>query len=97
MNVLYTMSSPCILIASHISKEDRIFLLQDTLISLVQQTYSTNIYVSISFENEEYSNVFIKMISENQIIQAFPSLNIYIRSKKTPQMRHFALLLDLLL
>jgi len=83
---------PCILVASHMAKVDRIPLLMETLHSLIQQTYTTPIYLSISFEDNEIRDSFIQTVSENETINAFPYLWILMRRTKTPQMRHFALL-----
>lgn len=102
MNHLYTMDttvtsiesndSPCILVASHISKADRILLLQETLISLIQQSYTAHIYVSISFETEDYRNQFVHTMHENNTLREFSDLYVFMRPNKTPQMRHYGLL-----
>jgi hypothetical protein len=83
----------CILIASHISKEQRISYLIECLESLIQQDIIIPIYLSISFEN-----INLQEITLNTINKSFdsPYLNIVIQNQKTSQMKHFyQLLLDI--
>ena len=81
----------CVVIASHISNPKRIEYLKECLISLCNQTKATDIYLSISFENNDLLNSFLELILDLH----FPKTPIIrIRDKKTPQMRHMAMLLD---
>jgi len=76
-----------IAIASHISNPNRIKYLVECLQSLIQQTIKIYIYLSISFETDEIRDLFHNSIDQN------PKLFLYIREHKTPQMRHFYLLM----
>jgi hypothetical protein len=81
----------CVVIASHISNPKRIEYLQECLLSLCNQSKPADIYVSISFENNGLMNSFLDLILDLH----FPKTPVIrIREKKTPQMRHMALLLE---
>jgi len=83
-------SKSCILIASHLSNPKRIHYLVDCLRSLVQQTLLIPIFLSVSFnENEMIKELFMESMQEFN-----GKINIFIREEKTPQMRHFLLLLE---
>jgi len=71
-----------IIIASHISNSKRIIYLNECLQSLTDQSLICPIYLSISFENEELKTTF------EQTVQISEPVHLFIRSEKTPQMRH---------
>jgi len=81
----------CIVIASHISNSKRIDYLLECLNSLVSQTMSVSIHLSISYEKEEFREELMSNIIKNKT--RFNKLSVYVRSEKTPQMRHIYLLL----
>jgi hypothetical protein len=81
----------CIVIASHISNSKRVNYLLECLNSLVNQTTQICIYLSISFEKEEFKEALLLSIMKNEA--KFNKLSVYIREKKTPQMRHIYSLL----
>lgn len=81
----------CIFMASHIHYENQINLLDKSLKSLINQKYQRcNIYLSISFENNEYKNNFLKYHSKN--INNLRGVTICFCLKKTYQMVHYLLL-----
>jgi hypothetical protein len=80
----------CIAIGSHIKSIKRIHYLVECLQSLLKQTIVIPIYLSISFENKEIEAAFKKELNG----LSREGLNIFIRDKKTPQMRHFKMLLE---
>ena len=86
------IDSFCIAIASHISNPNRIQYLIECLQSLINQTIQICVYLSISFETTEIRDIFL-----NSIKIESPKISVFIREQKTPQMRHFYLLLNLLL
>jgi hypothetical protein len=88
------VSKLCIFIASHISNPKRIVYLKECLLSLVRQTVSITIYLSISFETKELRDNLETTIRETPEITASQKLELRIREKKTPQMRHIKLLYD---
>ena len=83
----------CILIASHISNSKRISYLIQCIESLLNQSVLIQIYLSISFENQllrdEFNSTQINANLENK-----KYINIFVRDEKTPQMRHYYLLLE---
>lgn len=79
----------CVLIASHISYEGQIELLYNCLMSLKNQTYQTDIYLSISFDNIDYKEHFIKTIIENEISE---NIIIKISDIQKYQMEHIYIL-----
>lgn len=82
----------CIFVASHISKSNRINYLIECLQSLIHQQMRIPIYLSISFENLELENECkLEFIKLNNICSF---LNIIIQNEKTPQMKHYKLLLN---
>jgi hypothetical protein len=87
---------PCIAVASHINKASRIPLLINTLLSLLDQSAKTSVYLSISFENQELQDIFVNVLENHEIIQHYPSFYTFIRPNKTPQMRHYAMLFDII-
>ena len=95
MSQTFDINSACIIIASHISNPQRIKYLIECLESLLRQTVSIFIYVSISFETTELREQFAVIFSENAHLHN-PIMNIIVKSHKTPQMRHMEQLLDLL-
>ena len=84
----------CILIASHISYEHRIPFLVECLESLVSQSLSVPIYVSMSFENEAIKEKTILNVQANPKIASCQFIVIVIQDQKTPQMKHFQYLLE---
>jgi hypothetical protein len=83
----------CIMIASHISNLKRVNYLIECLLSLINQTVVIPVYLSISFNDNNIKNEAIRQFAEHKFFQN-DYINIYIREQKTPQMRHFLLLLD---
>jgi len=81
----------CVVIASHLSNEKRIQYLIECLDSLFQQTVPISVYLSISFDNPKIKEDFLSTIDKTSFNTNM--LIITIRDKKTPQMRHFFLLL----
>jgi len=79
----------CIVIASHLSKPQRISYLIECLESLHNQTVPISIYLSVSFENNMIKYELLDKLKETN----YNKLNIRIQEKKTPQMRHVLLLL----
>jgi len=95
MNQNFDTSKVCIIIASHISNPKRIGHLFECLMSLLTQTISVPIYLSISFENKELQNNYSILFSEMTQLHN-PYLSTIVRTEKTPQMRHMAKLLPLI-
>jgi len=85
-------NNTCVIIASHISNQYRIPYLKDCLLSLVNQTISPSIHLSISFETEEYRNIVIKTLHDTPDLYNYGELFIYVREQKTTQMQHIELL-----
>jgi hypothetical protein len=81
----------CILIASHISNSKRIGYLKECIESLLKQSVIIQIYLSISFENQVLKDEF-EIVKRN--VENNNDINIFIRDEKTPQMRHYYLLLE---
>ena len=79
------MNDFCVVIASHISKEQRIEYLLECLSSLTEQIVVIPIYLSISFRSIQLHNLTLNTI-HNKIKN--PNLFISVRPEKTPQMRH---------
>jgi hypothetical protein len=78
----------CVIVASHISKPHRIEYLKKCIESLVSQSFSVSIYLSISFENEAIAQQF-----RETPIHVHQRFFLYIRPEKTPQMKHIQLVL----
>jgi hypothetical protein len=78
----------CIIIASHISKANRIPYLIECLSSLVKQTIPVNVYLSISFDTDELRDLVQDSMMSNDEIANSGKIIMCIRDKKTPQMRH---------
>ena len=72
----------CILMASHISYEHRIPFLVECLESLVKQSLSVPIYVSMSFENKELQEKTILNVESQETILNCPLLKLYVNQKK---------------
>ena len=91
MSILLNTKQFCIAVASHISNESRISYLIECLISLTTQTIPVEVYLSISFVNDEVKEKTLNCINnENKILNEY--LNIRVREQKTPQMRHYFML-----
>ncbi len=88
-------NSFCIAIASHISNPKRINYLIDCLGSLLQQTVLISIYLSISFEDDATTQIFMREL-ELSNFKSNPFVHIVIQEKKTPQMRHFQVLYNMI-
>jgi glycosyltransferase involved in cell wall biosynthesis len=88
-------SDACIIIASHISNPKRIGHLSECLHSLLKQTYPIAIYLSISFENENLQSDFAEMFSKTPEFSS-PFLYLFVKTSKTPQMRHMYELMPLI-
>jgi len=89
-----------VMIGSHISNVKRIHFLYETIFSLIKQTYTTGIYLSISFDTKELENDFMKIIIQDKLFEIFSifcSFHYYIREQKTPQMKHLQLICSHLL
>lgn len=82
----------CIAVASHISKENRVKYLIECLESLVNQTVSITIYVSISFSNKEIEEYALNEIRKNKIIMNYNYLNVILNKIKTAQMQHYLII-----
>jgi hypothetical protein len=82
----------CVVIASHLSNEKRIEYLIECLESLSQQTFPICVYLSISFDRPEIKEQFLSIINKTTFNRN--KLFIIIRDEKTPQMRHFYLLMS---
>lgn len=78
----------CILIGSHIFNDKRIEYLSECLNSLLQQKIPINIFLSISFDNDELKEIVLNII--NQLNSKF--LKVFIQNNKTAQMQHIYLL-----
>ena len=87
--------SACIVIASHLSKENRVGYLIECLTSLMAQTLVIPIYLSISFENDEINRAFAIAFSQNQQLHN-DFIYLYPQEQKTPQMRHISMLYPIL-
>jgi hypothetical protein len=88
-------NSACIIIASHISNRKRISYLMECLKSLLNQSIPISIYLSISFETQELQSLFGSIYSEQKHLHR-ELLYIWIKQRKTPQMRHMEQLLPLI-
>lgn len=85
-----TLESPlsaCIVIASHLSKKNRVGYLMECLDSLFSQTVIIPVYLSFSFEtpeiNAEFAKEFIaRPYLHNELLYLYP------QETKTAQMRH---------
>jgi glycosyltransferase involved in cell wall biosynthesis len=95
MSQPFDINSVCIIVASHISNPKRIKYLIECLESLLSQTISISIYVSISFATTEIREQFAIAFSENKHLHN-SMINIIVKTQKTPQMRHMEQLLELL-
>ena len=80
-------NSACIIIASHISNKKRIYYLMECLKSLLNQSITISIYLSISFETSELQKLFGFVYSQQKNLH-HNLLYIWIKQSKTPQMRH---------
>ena len=87
MSYNFDINSTCIIVASHISNPKRIKYLIECLESLLRQTVSISVYLSISFETAEIREHFALTFSENTHLHN-TAINIIIKPSKTPQMRH---------
>ena len=95
MSQIFDTNSACIIIASHISNPKRIKYLIECMESLLRQTVSISVYLSISFETAEIQREFARIFSENMHLHN-SLFNIIIKQTKTPQMRHIEQLLYLI-
>ena len=90
-----SVSSFCIAIASHMSNPKRISYLLECFDSLLKQTIVIPIYLSISFENDDIKTSFIEGHGNMGFIN-HPSIHMLVQSNKTPQMRHFLSIIDVM-
>lgn len=91
MSILLNTKQFCIAVASHISNESRIPYLIECLTSLTTQKVPVEVYLSISFVNDEVKEKTLNSINnENKILNEY--LNIRVREQKTSQMRHYFML-----
>jgi hypothetical protein len=82
------MTKVAILIASHISYEGQIDLLDKCILSLIEQILKPkSIYISISFENDTYKTDF-KSILHKYGRTTNPNINFKISKEKKYQMEH---------
>lgn len=86
-------NSICIAIASHLSNTKRISYLVECLQSLVAQSVVVPVHLSISFENEEIRAETVRLLIQHNLMRN-PYIHVYIREQKTPQMRHFLMMLE---
>jgi len=92
----YMADSFCIAIASHMSNPKRVQYLVECVQSLLSQSIVIPIYLSISFSTDsELLPLFSREMEKNGF-STHPMMHIYIREEKTPQMRHFLQLLDVI-
>lgn len=83
----------CIAIASHLSNSKRIKYISECISSLLNQSMPIHIYLSISFENTTIHMEFLNTMIENGLMNN-EKLFVIARNEKTPQMRHFYLLME---
>jgi hypothetical protein len=81
----------CVMIASHISNPKRVAYLIECLGSLIAQTITIPVYLSISFENEAIKGELERELESNGL-RSHPTLFFLFQEEKTPQMRHFQVL-----
>jgi len=86
------INSFCITIASHFSNLKRINYFFECIESLLNQNVKINVYISISFENGELKNEFIKIFEEKHY-SLNPIIHTFIQNEKTSQMLHYYYLL----
>lgn len=91
MSVAFTIA-----LASHIAKEYRIGLLFATIKSLIEQSMPVPIYVSVSFATPELRETFLELFRKNENIRRNPLLHVYVRPEQTSQMRHYAMLCEII-
>lgn len=77
------MPRVCVIIASHIHYETQFELLKTAIQSLRNQTKKADIYVAISFDNDEYKDYFYAHILNQE-----DDVNFVISSVKQYQMQH---------
>lgn len=77
----------CIIIASHINYINRTKMLMCCLHSLINQTITIPIYLSISFESILDKQIFNKVIEKNNLVNNILLCIIY-QEKQTSQFRH---------
>ena len=82
MSLLEKSHEYCIAIASHISNPDRIPYLLECLDSLISQRTPINIYLSISFANEDIKEKTLNNLYNNSGFIVPEYLNIRVREKK---------------
>lgn len=87
--------SVCIVIASHLSKENRVDYLIECLNSLMAQTIVVPVYLTISFENDQINHAFASAFLKNTHLHN-DFIYLYPQEQKTPQMRHISLLYPIL-
>ena len=84
-----------VMIGSHISSVKRIHFLYETIFSLIKQTQTASIYLSISFDTKELEDDFTKIIIQDKLFEIFFTFcyfHYYIREQKTSQMKHLQLI-----
>lgn len=79
------MTKVCVFVPSHIHYDKQLDYLQHCLRSLLSQTFVPDIYVSISFENQNYNNDFDKKILNND---EFAKIVFEKSTKRLFQMEH---------
>jgi hypothetical protein len=77
----------CIIIPSHINNINRTKLLMHCLQSLIDQTSTIPIYLSISFESDLDKRLFEKLIEKNNLLDN-KLICIYYQERQTSQFRH---------
>ena len=77
------MTKVCILIPSHICYDGQFELLTKTIMSLKNQTYDSDIFLAISFENDIYKNIFYETI-----MNKITDINYIISKTQQYQMEH---------
>lgn len=78
----------CIIVASHISRDDRIPHLLSCLTSLLGQTIPVTVYLSISFQTKELEEKVANLLDP---FMSNKNMILKIRSEKTSQMKHIGI------
>lgn len=77
----------CVLIPSHIYYDNQIDLLEKCIISLINQTEETHIFLSISFDNKSFQKEFV-----DKIMKRYETVKYSFSKTKKFQMEHIIIL-----
>jgi hypothetical protein len=83
----------CITIASHFSNLKRLPYFIECMDSLLKQTIVISVYISVSFDNNEIKEEFIKILEKNGYLN-HNFIHFLIQNNKTSQMYHYYNLLN---